>query len=304
MIRIGTCSWAEKTLVASGEFYPPEAKTAEARLRYYAATFDTVEIDSTYYAIPDQRTAWLWDTRTPSGFTFHVKAYGALTGHAVNPRTLPAVFQDSTAIRPASERSVFVKEREALLDLAGLFAEALLPLSRAGKLGLMVYQFPPWFDYKEANLDYILFCKTLAKRSPLAVEFRHGSWLTPARREGVFDFLKSNGITYIAADEPQYGSLATIPFVPRATTDIAYFRFHGRNTGNWLKKNVETSQRYAYTYSDPELHSFVPAIKEADEKAGQTYAMFNNCHRGSATTNARRLKEMVKAIEEKTQGKG
>ena len=90
MIRVGTCSWAEKTLVASGEFYPPEAKTAEARLRYYAARFDTVEVDSTYYAIPDQRTAWLWDVRTPGGFTFHIKAYGALTGHAIDPRTLPA----------------------------------------------------------------------------------------------------------------------------------------------------------------------------------------------------------------------
>lgn len=304
MIRVGTCSWAEKTLVASGEFYPPDARTAEARLRYYAATFDTVEIDSTYYAIPDQRTAWLWDARTPSGFTFHVKAYGALTGHAVNPRTLPGNLRGGGAIPRASERSVFVKEREALLDLAERFAEALLPLSRAGKLGLMVYQFPPWFDYRETNLDYILFCKTLAKDSPLAVEFRHGSWLTPARREGVFDFLKGNGITYIAADEPQYGSLATIPFVPRVTTDIAYFRFHGRNTGNWLKKNVETSQRYAYVYSDPELRSFVPAIKEADEKAGRTYAMFNNCHRGSATTNARRLKEMVEAIEERIQDRG
>ena len=64
---------------------PDEAKSAEARLRYYAAHFDTVEVDSTYYAIPEQRTAWLWDVRTPGSFTFHVKAYGALTGHAIDP---------------------------------------------------------------------------------------------------------------------------------------------------------------------------------------------------------------------------
>ena len=214
MIRVGTCSWAEKTLVASGEFYPPEAKTSEARLRYYAARFDTVEVDSTYYAIPDQRTAWLWDVRTPGSFTFHIKAYGALTGHAVDPRTLPADLRGNVGQPPAGGRSVYVRERDVLLNIAGRFMEALSPLIRAGKLGLMVYQFPPWFDYKEANLDYVLFCKELAKGVPLAVEFRHGSWLTPKRSASVFDFLAKNGITYVAADEPQYGSSATVPFIP------------------------------------------------------------------------------------------
>ena len=101
MVRVGICSWAEKTLVASGEFYPPEAKSAEERLRYYATRFDTVEVDSTYYAIPDQRTAWLWDARTPRDFTFHIKAYGALTGHAIDPKTLPGDLRGAhfTALR-------------------------------------------------------------------------------------------------------------------------------------------------------------------------------------------------------------
>lgn len=298
MIRIGTCSWAEKTLVSSGEFYPREARTPEARLRYYAAGFDTVEIDSTYYAIPDQRTSWLWDARTPKGFTFHVKVYGALTGHAVDVRALPADLKRGLGTMPGQSRSIHVKDREALLDIAARFSEALLPLKRAGKLGLMVYQFPPWFDFKRANLDYVLFCKDLAKDAPLAVEFRHGSWLVPERRKQVFEFLEANGITYVAADEPQYGSLVTIPFIPRVTTDIAYFRFHGRNAGNWLRRNIETSQRYAYSYDDAELRSFVPALREANGQATQTYAMFNNCHRGSATTNAKRLKELLGAWEE------
>lgn len=299
MIRVGTCSWAEKTLLASGEFYPPDVRTAEARLRYYAARFDTVEIDSTYYAIPDQRTAWLWDVRTPVGFTFHVKVYGALTGHAVDPRTLPADLRDNIG-RPAAEgRSTYIRDRGVLLEISKRFMEAVLPLARAGKLGLMVYQFPPWFDYKEANLDYLLFCKELTKDARLAVEFRHGSWLTSARSASVFNFLRKNDIIYIAADEPQYGSLATIPFIPQATGDIAYFRFHGRNAGNWLRKNVETSLRYAYSYNDEELRSFVAAVKQADNKAKETYAMFNNCHRGSATTNATRLKELIETWEER-----
>ena len=180
MILVGTCSWAEKTLVESGEFYPPEARSAEARLRYYASCFDTVEVDSTYYAIPDQRTVWLWGARTPDDFTFHVKAYGALTGHAIDPRTLPADIR-GVAGGP-SGKSVYVKEREVLLLIAERFRETLMPLSRAGKLGLIVFQFPPWFDCKSSNMDYLLFCKELTADFPLAVEFRHGSWLSGARR--------------------------------------------------------------------------------------------------------------------------
>jgi uncharacterized protein YecE (DUF72 family) len=295
MIRIGVCSWTEKSLVASGEFYPREARTAEARLQYYASQFDTVEVDSTYYAIPDQRTPWLWDVRTPQGFTFHIKAYGALTGHPIDPRTLPGHMregvQDTTHTQ--GRRHVYVKDRAILAAIAKAFHDSLMPLRRAGKLGLLVYQFPPWFDYRQANLDYILFCRDLTAGMPLAVEFRHGSWLTSRAAPRVLDFLKSHAITYVAADEPQVGTLATVPFLPGVTAETAYFRFHGRNRENWMKKNVETSLRYAYSYSDAELQDFMPAMKEADRQAKTTYAMFNNCHRAFATTNALRLKALL-----------
>ena len=111
MIRIGTCSWTEKTLIQSGQFYPPDAKTAEARLRFYATHFDTVEVDSTYYAIPDEKTAWLWDMRTQPGFTFHIKAYGALTGHGVDLRSLPKDVQGLVSRSGDSGSIVYIKER-------------------------------------------------------------------------------------------------------------------------------------------------------------------------------------------------
>jgi uncharacterized protein YecE (DUF72 family) len=297
MIRVGTCSWAEKSLLASGEFYPAEAKTAEARLRYYASHFDTVEVDSTYYAVPDPRTAWLWSMRTPDDFIFHIKAYGALTGHAVDPRTLPEDIRDGAAVGSQPGRSVYVKEKERLALIGKRFVDALLPLKRAGRLGLILYQFPPWFDYKISNMDYIVYCAQLMAGLPVAVEFRHGSWLSGARAATVFDFLEKNGITYVAADEPQYGTSATIPLVPKATSNTAYFRFHGRNRDNWLKKGIETSLRYAYVYSESELRELTTTVKEADREANTTYAMFNNCHRSNATTNALRLKELLKSKE-------
>jgi uncharacterized protein YecE (DUF72 family) len=293
MVRIGTCSWAEKSLVESGEFYPTEAKTAEARLRYYASHFDTVEVDSTYYAVPDPRNAWLWSMRTPDNFTFHIKAYGALTGHAIDPRTLPADIRDAAATRSQQGRSIYVKEKEQLELIGKRFVDALHPLKSARKLGLIVFQFPPWFDYKVSNMDHIAYCTQLMTGLPVAVEFRHGSWLSGPRAATVFDFLNKNSITYVTADEPQYGTFATIPFVPKVTSDTAYFRFHGRNKGNWLKRGIETSLRYDYAYSDRELRELTPSVKEADREAKTTYAMFNNCHRSNATTNALRLKELL-----------
>jgi uncharacterized protein YecE (DUF72 family) len=64
MIRVGTCLWTEKTLIQSGEFYPKTGKTAEERLRYYAGSFDAVEVESTYYVTPDKRNTYLWVDRT------------------------------------------------------------------------------------------------------------------------------------------------------------------------------------------------------------------------------------------------
>ncbi len=302
MISVGICSWTEKSLMQSGEFYPEQARTAEDRLRFYAGNFDTVEVDSSYYAIPAQNTVWLWTQRTPHDFTFHIKVYGGLTGHGVDPRTLPREIRTALPSGEAEKGHIFIKEPDLIEALAAAFADALSPLRRSGKLGLLVFQFPPWFHYSPANLDRIHECKRHASGMPVAVEFRHGSWLTPKRADGVFRFLREHGITYIAADEPQYGSLATVPFLPEVTTDIAYFRFHGRNRETWLKNGIETSLRYAYEYSEDELMEFRPAVVKADTTARKTYVMFNNCRRGYAVRNARRMKEMVQPSGDETAG--
>jgi uncharacterized protein YecE (DUF72 family) len=293
MIRAGTCSWTEKTLLQSGQFYPPDAKTAEARLRFYAQQFDTVEVDSTYYAIPDVQTAWLWDMRTQPGFTFHVKAYGALTGHGVSPGSLPKDVQGLVS-HSNNSKYVYVKEPSILRTLAQRMIEALAPLKRSGKLGFLVFQFPPWFTRKTSNLDYILSCKEMMDGFSIAAEFRHGSWLIGDNAPSTMEFLAAHNITYVTADEPQYGNLSTIPFMPQTTTDTAYFRFHGRNSENWIKKGVETSLRYSYSYSDEELTDFVRHLEHAEKKTKVTYAMFNNCHRDYAVANAKRLRQLLK----------
>ncbi len=293
MIHVGTCSWTEKTLIQSGEFYPKEVRTAEERLKYYAKQFLTVEVDSSYYAIPDKRNTYLWADRTPENFIFHIKVYGALTGHGIDPKTLPKDIFNLLQEKNRNQKYLYIRESTILEAIAGRFREALKPLITTNKLGVLVFQFPPWFHYKTSSFDYVLKCKELMQGLPVAVEFRHGSWLSPDNREKVFSLLKEHHLTYITADEPQYGTWATVPFIPEITTDIAYFRFHGRNKENWLKKAVETSLRYKYLYSDKALKEFIPFIRSIERKVKATYAMFNNCHGGFAIRNALRMKELI-----------
>ncbi len=291
-IRVGTCSWAEKSLVESGQFYPRGSDSAEERLRFYASRFDTVEVDSTYYAIPATRTTQLWAERTPAGFLFHIKAYGALTGHGASPGTLPKELRELLPAADGGKAKVY-PDRELRKAIAETFVASLTPLKHTGKLGLLVYQYPPWFRHQSANLDFILKCREELGDLPMAVEFRHGSWLTERRREEVFRFLRANGITYITADEPQYGSLATVPFLPEATSHIAYLRLHGRNVGTWLMKGVETTLRYDYLYRPEELRLFAASARELSHRAGMTFIMFNNCHLGYAIKNALEMLQLA-----------
>lgn len=292
-VRVGTCSWTEKTLLQSGEFYPQGVRSPEGRLRYYASVFDVVEVDSSYYAIPPEKNVRLWAERTPPDFTFHMKAYAPLTGHATELASLPQEVRDLLPAESLSKNRVDLRG-DALKAAFTAFRQALLPLEQQGKLGIVVFQYPPFLTSKTENLDYILFCRDMMGGAKLGIEFRHGSWLTEEKRQGIFSFFEKNGLAYITADEPQYGSLATIPFVPEATSDIAYFRLHGRNRQNWLRKGIETSERYNYLYSRDELRSFVPSIRSLSRKAKAVHVLFNNCHGGFAVRNALEMRGILK----------
>src|SRR5918993_4797312 len=100
-IKIGICAWADQALIDDGSFYPKKSMSAEARLRYYARFFDTVEVNSAYYAIPDVRNTQRWVERTPPGFLFNVKAYSLLTGHHPKAESLPADVQALLPENPA-----------------------------------------------------------------------------------------------------------------------------------------------------------------------------------------------------------
>lgn len=88
-IRVGTCSWTDPTVVNSGRFYPASARSAEARLQYYASQFNIVEVNSSYYAMPSEKNSYLWAERTPDDFAFDFKVFRVFTQHLTPVNALP-----------------------------------------------------------------------------------------------------------------------------------------------------------------------------------------------------------------------
>ena len=210
-IFVGTCSWADKTLVDSG-WYPPQAKSPEERLRYYAEQFPIVEVDSTYYGLPSERNAALWVERTPDDFTFDIKSYALFTHHPTAVRSLPKDMREALPPALQGKRNLYYRDAPPELrdELWSRFNSALLPLDSAGNLGTVLFQFPPWFLPGRDSADYILEAKVRLGQYTMAVEFRNDRWLSERNQERTLKLLTDNAIPYVCVDEPQ-GFRSSVP---------------------------------------------------------------------------------------------
>ncbi|MFF0153530.1 DUF72 domain-containing protein [Micromonospora sp. NPDC005203] len=280
-ILVGTASWTDRTLLDSG-WYPQTADTPEKRLAYYARQFPLVEVDATYYSPPAEATARLWAERTPDGFTFNIKAFSLLTGH---PTRVSALYKD---LRPETDKkNVYPDDlpAQAYEEIWTRFLSALDPLVEAGKLGALLFQFPPWFTIKRANKEYLL---EVAKRcAPLrpVYEFRHASWFDGDNADETLAFLREHDLPYVCVDMPQ-GHRSSLPPVLAATADLAVVRFHG-HSDKWTSKDIH--EKFGYHYSKRELADWAPKLRELADQAGQTHILMNNCYRDYAQTNATTL---------------
>ncbi|MQA83385.1 MAG: DUF72 domain-containing protein [Streptosporangiales bacterium] len=288
-ILVGTASWTDKTLLASG-WYPDDLRTAEQRLGYYASQFPLVEVDSTYYSPPAESTARLWAERTPPGFTFNVKTFSLLTQH---PTRTNAIYKE---LRPQTDKkNVYARDLDPAVveQVFERFVASLLPLHEAGKLGAVLLQFPQWFPIAWRNKQYILDCKARCEPLRICVEFRNRTWMSEGNQRETLDFLTSYGIPYVCVDMPQ-GYPSSIPPVLAATSDLALVRFHGHSE-RWNSKDIY--ERFGYLYSERELTEWAPRLRGLAEKAGTTHVLMNNCYRNYAQQNAQQLMMLVNGEE-------
>jgi uncharacterized protein YecE (DUF72 family) len=279
-VRVGTCSWTDKALVSSG-WYPAGARDAAGRLRHYASRFPVVEVDSAFYALPSARTARLWVERTPPDFVFDVKAFSVLTGHATRAGMLPPALRPPLAsahpLRPDDLDPTVVRALETA------FLEGVAPLREAGRLGCVLFQFPPWFAPGERSAARLAACRALDEELPLAVEFRHPAWLDPAHREATAALLRRHRMSLVAVDTPR-GLPASVPVVAAVTEPrLAVVRFHGRSP-HWGTGSKE--DRFRHHYRPHELAPWVGRVRALAEEADEVHVLFNNCCADSAVRAA------------------
>ena len=262
MIKIGTSGFSFPDW--KGTVYPSGLRERDM-LSYYEKElgFNVLEVNFTYYTLPSQKSFEAMSQKTSDGFEFVVKSFKGMT-HEIRDRETGKMTEN---------REVFKK-----------FRHSLLPLVDSGKLTSVLAQFPYGFFPNRENFDYLQKFKEEMGDVPLVYEFRNQTWL----RDGTFQFLEKNGLGYCVVDEHKIPKL--MPYLPRTTSDIGYFRFHGRNK-DWF--NVPAKVRYDYLYSEKELKEFVPDILDISQKTVKTLVFFNNCYSGSAAKNAAQMAKLL-----------
>jgi uncharacterized protein YecE (DUF72 family) len=284
--RVGTASWTDPSLINSDLFYPRSVRSAEERLRFYAERFNTVEIDSSYYALPAERNAKLWAERTPDGFMFNIKPFALMTQHPAEISRLPKESRDLVPVQQRQERRLTRPSGEVVDMAFHMFWGAMAPLREVGKLGMVAFQFPPYFVAKPANFDYLASLPERLPGASIAIEFRHPSWVRgEARRAETMNFLRSHGLYYTSIDAPEDKSI--VPSFIEATGDQLYMRFHGKNRENWFRRNITAGERFKYLYSERELQSLARSLGNLEERGvRRAHAIFNNCYENFGIMNA------------------
>lgn len=249
-IHIGISSWGSLP-----GFYPARIKASE-KLSWYARFFSVVEVNVSYYRLVPPRTYVQWMDSTPDDFLFDVKAFGELTH-----------FRE-----PPSD------------DTFETFRASYAPLRENGRLGGVLFQFPPRFANGPATRAYLERIATEMGNDRAIIEFRSHTWLTETQAPSTLDLLRDLGLAYAVADEP-YIPNDTVPPLPAVTDSaLAYVRLHGRNAAGWYRRGG--GSRYDYDYSDTELKTWAETIEDLARQARQVHVFFNNNARGAGTRNA------------------
>jgi uncharacterized protein YecE (DUF72 family) len=289
-VLFGTTSWADRSLVSSGSFYPRRSMTARARLAFYADRFPLAEVATTYRFPPTPEVAAQWVERTPPGFTFDIRAWSLLTGAPTLPDSLWPDLQDEVRDRARDLRRLYSAHLspDALEQCWLRFEHALRPLYAARKLGAVILQYPSWFTPRPEAWAELAALPGRLPDYRLAVELRSPKWFEGDACEGTLEWLEGCGLSVVCVDGPSGGVRAT-PGIAAATADVAIVRFVGR-------REVESESWTApYRYRNHELAEWVPRLIGLAGSVPEVHVLMDNCWGSDAVDNALQLAELLGA---------
>jgi uncharacterized protein YecE (DUF72 family) len=290
-VLFGTTSWADRSLVQAGTFYPRRSMKARERLAFYAGRFPLSEVATTYRVPPTPDLAAQWAERTPEGFTFDIRAWSLLTGAPTLPDSLWPDLQGRVAERYRDQRRLYSShlDDDVLEECWARFAHALGPLRAAGKLGVVICQFPSWFTPRPETWATLALLPSRLPGCRVAVELRSPKWFSGDDCEPTLEWLEDHDLAYVSVDGPSAGVRAGSGVVA-ATADVAVVRFIGRRS---VEGEPWTSP---YRYSTEELSAWVDRVHALASSCPEVHVLMDNCWGADAVDNARELAVLVGSL--------
>jgi uncharacterized protein YecE (DUF72 family) len=249
-----------------------------------------VEVNSSFYAVPAQKTVARWAEITPEKFLFDVKLHRLLSRHSAGLDSLPEALRDGAATTPRGRVRLDAGLEAALADAV---LEAVEPLAAAGRLASFLLQLSPAFSPHEHRLDELAPLLERLAPHPVAIELRHRSWVRPKRVESTLGWFEEHGAAFVCVDAPAGEQITIMPPLDAVTRpDLAYLRAHGRNAQGYVRGR-SVAERFAYRYEDSELEEIGARANELAAQASETRLMFNNNRGSDAPVAAERMRELL-----------
>ncbi len=263
---------------------------ARERLSWYAERFEAVELNSSFYAVPDRNNVERWLDATPGEFVFDVKLHRLLSRHSAGLDSLPPELREGAEV---GRRGRVALTRELEAALADRLIEELTPMVRAGRLGALLLQLTPSFSPSRHELRELEGLLERLRPQRVAVELRHRGWVSEERLEQTLDWFSDHDAAFVGVDAPAGDHVPIMPGLDAVTRpDLAYVRLHGRNTEGYLN-GKSVAERFGWIYSDEELEQVAGRARSLAEEAEQVHVMFNNNRDDDAPSAARRLRELL-----------
>jgi uncharacterized protein YecE (DUF72 family) len=287
-ILVGTASWSDPGFV---EHWYPKKMPAGDRLAWYAQHFEMVEVNSSFYSVPEPRLVQRWCQVTPDDFVFDVKLHQLLSRHSANVKLLPPSLQKIAETDPRGKVTLTPKIEKAMIKE---FIRPLEILRDAGKLGAALLQLSPGFSPRKHELAELEDLLAGFSGYRLALELRNRNWAEPENLEGTIDFFRKHSVSIVSVDAPAKPHFTIMPPELDAITnpDLAYLRLHGRDAKAYTTgKTVAT--RFNYDYSDQEIDEVAERARKLAGEAKEVHVVFNNNAEDYAPHAALRMRKAL-----------
>jgi uncharacterized protein YecE (DUF72 family) len=284
-ILVGTASWSDPGFVE--RWYPKGMRPTE-RLGWYAQHFQMVEVNSTFYSVPDLRMAERWCRSTPEDFIFDVKLPQLLSRHSTSAKFLPPALRRKAEIDAKGKVKLTPALEESMVDL---FLKSMSILRKEEKLGALLLQLSPAFSPRKNELAELKRLIELLRDFPLAIEFRNRNWAVDDQLRSTIDFLRERKVSFVNVDAPAVEHFTIMPPNLNEITNrrVAYLRLHGRDAKAYLTGKT-VAARFNYDYSDKEIEEVAQRTRKLSKHADEVHVVFNNNALDFAPRAASRLR--------------